>query len=320
MVSSTTSRGRRHVPTKILLDTDIGDDIDDAIALSLIIASPELELVGVTTVFGNTRPRARQVQTFLAAAGTRFAGIPVFAGAVGWTSARRDPRQHVANHVADVRPDYDRAALPEAELPPLSAKRGVDAIIDTLMAGDGDIVPVCIGPLTNLAMALAIEPKLYRRIPRLILMGGSLDADQGEHNLGCDPEATHLVLTAGFPIEILPCHVGGQAIWSDAELGRLEAMGNPLARHLAHTTRVFRKGGSRKPVPFDALAVCFLLMPELFTWRTGTVGVEVIDPSRYGRAGFTAGPGTGSPHRVAWSVDAARANAAILDRIEAFRP
>src|SRR5947208_592715 len=75
--------------TKIILDTDIGDDVDDALALALICASPELELVGVTTVFGNVRARGRQAQTLLQLAGGEFAGVPVAAGCAGTMASRQ---------------------------------------------------------------------------------------------------------------------------------------------------------------------------------------------------------------------------------------
>src|SRR5262245_53679777 len=129
--------------TRIILDTDIGDDVDDALALALLCACPELELVGVTTVFGNVVARARQALTILTTAGPQFARIPVAAGC-GASMASR-PMQNIKAYLEDQLPNQDATCLPESELPPLDSRHAVNFILDSVRSGDGDIVPITIG-------------------------------------------------------------------------------------------------------------------------------------------------------------------------------
>src|ERR1700742_5181230 len=104
---------------KIILDTDIGDDIDDALALGLILGCPEVELVGVTTVFSNVVARARQARSVLASAGKQFKSIPVCAGCGGSMASR--PLHNLKDYLEDRLPNQDPSCLPESELLPLDA-------------------------------------------------------------------------------------------------------------------------------------------------------------------------------------------------------
>lgn len=297
--------------TRIILDTDIGDDIDDALALALIVRSPELELLGVTTVFGNVAARARQARTVLAVAGVR--GIPVAAGC-GATMASRPMRDHTWKaYIEGTLPNQDATCLPESQLEPLDRRHGVDFLIETIMAGDGDIVPVTIGAMTNLAMALVKEPRIAAKIPRIVAMAAEFRRPQWEWNIRCDPEAAHIVFSSGIRIDVTPWWIGDVAQFTPADEQRLRAATSPLARNLSAAIDRWRGVGNGVPRLYDPMAVATMVRPDLCTWVEGTVAVELQGSDRsYSMTTMTNGAG---PHRVAWDVDRTRAMEFWLDRV-----
>lgn len=303
--------------TKIILDTDIGDDIDDALALGLICASPELELLGVTTVFGNTAARTRQALTELVIAGRP--DVPVATGC-GATMASR---KHTVNVAAlDWVPNQDSTCLPEAQLPKPDPRHGVDFLIDTIMAGAGDIIPVTIGGLTNMAMALVKEPRLIKRIPRIVTMAADIRVPMAEWNIRCDPEAAHLVFASGIPIDVTTWYIGANARFRADDIARLAACQQPLAQYLYRAISAWQEHhhhGGDMPMPslFDPLAVATMIKPDLCTWRTGTMQVELQGQATYGHTPFQQRDG--GPHRVAWDVDRDASITWYLDRICSYR-
>jgi len=166
---------------KIILDTDIGDDVDDAYALGMILNSPEIELLAITTVFGNTIARSRIARSILAVSGKK---IPVAAGCGSVISPRityqskplefegYPVQQPLYDYLNDVLPCQHNICLEEKDLPKPSELHGVDLIIETILHGNGDIIPVTIGSMTNLAMAIIKEPAIIMKIPRIVSMAG----------------------------------------------------------------------------------------------------------------------------------------------------
>lgn len=292
--------------TRILLDTDIGDDVDDALALALACASPEIELAAVTTVFGDVESRSALARTILVCAGESCAAVPVAAGCGASLASRplrgddsRVPPQHVAS-------------LPESLLPRQDPRHGVDLIVDTVMAGD--VVPVTIGALTNLAVALTMHRRLATKIPRVVAMAGELRSSMPEYNVRCDPEALAIVLGSGLPIDFTPYRIGMVAQLDGAEVDRLAASGRPLAVKLAECIEAWRQGDeSRLPRLFDPMAIAGIVDDDLFEWRRGVVRVELRGTATYGYTTFVE-DGSG-PHRVAWDCDRDRCAAFLLDRV-----
>jgi inosine-uridine nucleoside N-ribohydrolase len=290
--------------TKVILDTDIGDDVDDALALALICALPEVELLGVTTVFGNTALRARQAQTLLKTVGGDFVKVPVAAGCAGTMASRK-----VSNPVAD--PDHipgqHATTLPEDQLPQLETRHGVEFLIDTIMAEDGDVVPITIGAMTNLAVALVKQPKIAEKIPRIMAMAGEFTKPHFEWNILCDPEAAHVCFSSGIAIDVIPFEIGMIATLKLQEFEQMAASSRPIAKYLTATIGAWRTAWKRAdamPHLFDPMAVAAIVKPELFEWKTGTVSVELAGVNTYGVTTFKAGEG---PHRVAWKTDRAEA-------------
>jgi purine nucleosidase len=225
----------RESPRRIVLDTDIGTDVDDALALALALASPELELVAVTTVAGDTTLRARIAARLLGLAGRR--DVPVYAGSArslaspggfAWFG-------HEGRGILDATPDA------------IAAEPAVDALL-RLFRDDAALELVAVGPLTNVAMALERDPSFARRVARLTVMGGWLrGAVVGgnplppavDYNLCSDPVAAARVLSAGMPTRLVSADATVQVWLTDADVAGLEHAGSPLQRVLARAIRLW---------------------------------------------------------------------------------
>ncbi|MBI4976414.1 MAG: nucleoside hydrolase [Spirochaetes bacterium] len=307
-------------PIPVILDTDIGDDIDDAYALSLILRSPELKLLGVTTVFGNSIARARQAQTVLSLAGRD--DIPVAAGngavlstyQAAWPKPNRHegkPFSQPAYHlVADIRPSQDKTCLPADKLPALDKRHGVDFLIETIMAGDGDIIPIAIGAFTNIAMAIIKEPRLIMKLPRIVVMGGTFDRLYAEWNIRCDPAAAAIVAESGIPMVWTGLDVTTKCVFNDADLERLNTAASPIARNLSAATKAW---GGKYPTLHDPLAVETIFKPDIVSVKRGTV---TVSQNRDATNAFTTfKEDANGQHEICVSVQAREAIAIWLDRV-----
>ncbi len=190
--------------TPILLDTDIGTDIDDAFALALVLASPELELRGVTTVAGDTRKRAMMVCRFLTSTGRRHTAVAAGAG-------DQSPMPITSQHQYYYHPDvlFDRTSKPVKE-------DAVDLLHARLKAAPGKLTIIAAGPLTNLARLLEQKPECKPWIKQVVIVGGRFrdgaNPDAGparglgrvEVNFASDPKAASAVLRSGVPIVMVP--------------------------------------------------------------------------------------------------------------------
>ena len=208
----------------IILDTDIGTDVDDLLALSLVLTSPELELVGVTTVYGDVALRAHMVRRLLALRGVT--GIPLAMGASKPLLGKR--AIYWEGH------EGKGLLTPEEEAAPLPDEHAVDMIVRTVMARPGEITLAAIGPLTNIALAFLREPRLAQALAGLLIMGGSVGGARAlhlpwtEHNFRCDPEAAHVVLSAGAPTWIVPLDVTTQVRIRQADVERTSQPGRSV--------------------------------------------------------------------------------------------
>ena len=301
--------------TKLILDTDIGDDIDDALALGLICASPELELLGVTTVFGNVLARARQARTVLKVAGERFARIPVAAGC-GASMASR-PNHGTKAYLQDELPNQDSTCLPEDQLHPLDKRHAVNFLIDTLMAGSGDIIPIVIGAMTNLAAAMVMERRIIAKIPRIVAMAAEFKSPFAEWNIQCDPEAAHIVFGSGIPMDVITWDIGHTVMFDQSHVDRLNTSPRPVSQRLAAAIAAWQNAQSdpKKAMPslYDPMAIATMIQPELCTWRTGTVSVELAGTKTYGFTTFAEDKS--GKHRIAWDANREQSLEFYLGRI-----
>ncbi len=255
---------------KILLDCDPGHD--DAIALLLALASPEVELLGVTTVHGNQTLAKTTVNALKL---LEFAGrteVPVAAGAD--RPLRREP--FVAAYVHGDS-GMDGPSLPAPSIEPVE-QHAVDFIADTVLAADGPVTLVPTGPLTNIGLFLARHPEAAARLERIVLMGGAIGEGNvtpaAEFNIWCDPEAADRVFTSGLDVTMIGLDVTHRAIVNTAHAEQLRAAGRVgamVAELLDFYGRFHREtyGWDGSPI-HDAVALTHAFRPGIVeTVRTG---------------------------------------------------
>lgn len=218
---------------RIVLDTDMGSDVDDALCLALALASPEVELVAVTHVAGDTQLRARISRRLLDLAGR--SDVPVYAGCGAPLAGSGDRFVWFGIEGKGI---LDEPSGPDAE-------DAVGALVRLFEQHD-DLELVTVGPLTNIAAALARSPGLAARIARMTIMGGHLrDAAYGgrdlgpdvDYNLRSDPDASLAVLTAGVPIRLVPINVTLQTWLTREGLDRIAASDGALPSALVAAVR-----------------------------------------------------------------------------------
>jgi inosine-uridine nucleoside N-ribohydrolase len=291
-------------PQSVWLDTDIGDDTDDILALALICGSPELSLAGVSTVLGDTAARARLAQTFLQVRGGDARRIPVAAGCGHPLPGKITPHFWPNDSTPREWMAQRACAWPAKRLPRPSMHHGVDLLAAHLRKNPRTTIPIAIGPMTNLATLLLRAPELKSAIPRIVAMSGEFQRPQGEWNVQCDPLAAACVFESGLPVDIVPWTLGMQCTVSTRQLGQLFACASPTAQLLSRAIRLWQKAKSRPnhlehPHLFDPMAVSTLLNPDWFTWRRGRIRVSFA-PRTFAHTQFERDPR--GPHRIAWAV------------------
>lgn len=307
---------------KIILDTDIGDDVDDVLALGLVLSSPEFELSGVTTVFRNAFARTRQARTVLKIAGRE--DVPVSAGCGASISPHVDiPDPLPLKACLDgVLPNQDSTSLPDTRLPELNPAHGVDFIIDAIMQGEGDISIVTIGAMTNLAMALVKEPRIISKIPKIVAMAGFFEEQKAEWNIRCDPVAAEIVSRSGIPVDFIGLDVTLKVKLSEKHLEQLKSSKTPLARKISESITIWRSyvqsiEPDRKepilPVMHDPLAVATMIDSSIVEWRTGEVSVELNKDKIYGLTVFQEKDN--GLHRYAYKVNSEAMISLWMERI-----
>jgi purine nucleosidase len=240
----------------VILDTDIGDDIDDAFALALVLRSPEVQVLGITTDFGDTELRARLVDRYLTAIGR--SNIPVEAG-------KLTPHSNV----------FTQATYAEHE-PARKHGDGVQFLLDQIKAHPGQITLIAIGPFVNVGEAIKRDPQTFRKVKRVVVMGGSVyrgydaadsnhTAPQPEWNIARDPEGAMALLAVGVPVYMMPLD-STQIHLDEADRERLFAYGSPLTDQLTllyHQWVANNDSHGIAPTLFDPVAAAFAVRPDL---------------------------------------------------------
>ena len=266
-----------HDKKKIIIDTDPGQD--DAVAILLALASPELEILGITVVAGNvplglTEKNARKICELARRPETR-----VYAGA-----GRPLLRTLVTAEAVHGQTGLNGPALPEPTMA-LQEQHAVDFIIETLMREAPGTVTLCpLGPLTNIAMAMIREPRIVSRIAGIVLMGGGFfeggnTTPTAEFNIYVDPQAADLVLKSGVPIVMVPLDVTHKALTTGKRIEAFRALGSKVGIAVAEMLEFFERFDEQKygtdggPL-HDPCVIAYLLRPELFKGRLINVTVE----------------------------------------------
>ncbi len=309
---------------KIILDTDIGDDVDDALALGLILASKEFELLGVSTVFRNTQARAKQALTILKVAGAR--GIPVSAGCGASISPYVDYEPNpVYAYLNNELPNQYVTCLPESELPEMSRLHGVDLIIETILDNRGEVDILTIGAMTNLAMAMIKEPRIRSKIRKVVAMAGCFEERKAEWNIRCDPVAAEIVARSGIPVDFVGLDVTLKVELPEEYVDALGKIDNPLAEKLYESVGVWqayieKTDPDRKlpilPILHDPLAAITFIEPSVVDWRRGEVSVVLDREGSYGVTLFEEK--NEGPHRYAYKVDSDKVISLWFERIKNY--
>lgn len=243
-------------PQLVILDTDIGDDIDDAFALALLLRSPEVKLLGVTTAFGDTELRAILVDRYLAAVGRNE--IPVEAGV----------RTKVIS-------EFTQAAYAR-QAPERKHGDAVEFLLRQIREHPDEITLIAIGPLFNEQAAIERDPATFTKLKRVVLMGGSIyrgyDNVNGgdmnrppsaEWNIRCDPAGLRALLGSGVPVFMMPLD-STQIRVTPQELASVFANGSTLTDQLTLLYHEWTGIGAWKiPTLFDPVAAAYAIRPEL---------------------------------------------------------
>jgi purine nucleosidase len=268
-------------PQLVIIDTDIGDDIDDAFALALALKSPELKVLGVTTTFGNTEMRARLVDRYLKAVGRN--DIPVFAGPATKTDnamsqaayAKRDPEKKFGD--------------------------GAEFILRAAREHPGGVTLIGIGPLPTVEAAIKHDPAAFKKLKRVVIMGGSvyrgygLDAQgkpkpaEPEWNILNDPAGLKALLASGVPVFMMPLD-STQVRLDEEGREKIFAHGSPLTDQLTLLYHQWMGGSPNRsvtPTLFDPVAVTYTFHPDLCPAKPMHIDVDA--------KGMTI-PGQGSPN------------------------
>lgn len=270
---------------KIIIDTDPGQD--DAVAILTALASPELEVLGITAVAGNVPLPLTQKNARIVCELAGRPDIPVYAGCDAPLRRKLVTAEHVHG-----RTGLDGPSLPDPVMP-LQDRHAVDFIIDTLRAEPSGSVTLCpLGPLSNIATAFRRAPDIVSRVQEIVLMGGAYFevgniTPTAEFNIYVDPEAAAIVLGAGVPTVMMPLDVTHKALVTRPRNDAFRALGTPVGRAVAEMTDFFErfdkeKYGSAGAPLHDPCVIAYLLEPGLFSGRFVNVEVEVTSPLTLG--------------------------------------
>ncbi len=261
----------------IIIDTDPGQD--DALAILLALASPELNVLGIIGVAGNVPLHLTTRNIRVVCELANRPDMPVFAGADRPLKRALVTAEHVHGSSG-----LDGADLPEPMMK-LQSQHGVDFLVETVMNQPDKSVTVCmLGPLTNLALALQKEPLIASRIQELVLMGGGFFeggniTPAAEFNIFVDPDAAKIVLTSGIPIVMFPLDCTHQVLTSQRRIANFRALGTRIGAACAGWMEFFErfdedKYGTDGGPLHDPNVITYLLKPEIYGSRFINVEVE----------------------------------------------
>ncbi|HEV8680551.1 MAG TPA: nucleoside hydrolase, partial [Stellaceae bacterium] len=266
------------MPRPIIIDTDPG--IDDAVAILLALASPELDVRGLVAVAGNLplAATARNARRIVELAGR--SDIAVYAGC---------PRPLGRNRV-DAETAHGAGGLGDLILPapalPVRPEHGVAWLVDTLRRAEPHSITLCaLGPLTNIAAALVMAPEIAAAVAELVIMGGGSHGNvtpAAEFNIHADPHAAALVFDAGLPITMVPLDVTEQVRSTVERIAPIRTLATRCGEAAAGLLGPRRALGRPPMAMHDPCVIAYLLAPDLFGWREAHVAIETQSPLTIG--------------------------------------
>ena len=270
--------------TKIILDCDPGHD--DAVAIMLAAGSPKIELLGITTESGNQTIEKTSRNALKVLQWIGRGDIPVYMGCKG-------PMVREKMTAADIHGEtgLDGPAFPEITLK-LQEKHAVQYIVETLMASDEPITMVTTGPMTNLGMAIRMEPAIVEKIDKIVLMGGSYQngnvTPAAEFNIICDPEAAYVCFTCGRPVYMMGLDITRKVLCVPEVVERMKKIGNKasdlfvdLMAHFCRTQKeIFGFPGG--PL-HDPCTIVWLIAPDVIALKPMHTTIDISRGESYGR-------------------------------------
>ena len=246
-------------PRLVIIDTDIGDDVDDAFAVALALQSPELKILGITAAWGNTPLRAKLLARFLRETGRT--DIPVAMG--------------TEKYPAKGKSNFSQAEYAERG-PAWTFPAAVDFLLAQIRQHPGEITLIAIGPETNLGEAIDRDPDTFRELKRVVLMGGSIyrgydgfpyptgkPQPQPEWNILCDIPAAQKLFTSGIPLYVMPLD-SAQIKLQELERAKVFSTGTSITDALTVLYHQWSSHGNQiTPTLFDAVAVAYAIKPDL---------------------------------------------------------
>ena len=280
--------------TKVLLDTDIGTDVDDAVALAYLLSHPDCELLGITTVTGEVVKRASLASALCKAAGKE---VPIYPGEND--PMRGEQRQRVAQQAAALPRWPHQTKFPQGQ--------AVGFLAETIQSHPGEVTLLTVGPLTNIGLLFSAHPEVAELLAGLVIMGGNFDeagpeAGRIEWNVAGDPTASEIVYRT--PVHLhrsLGLNVTQRVMMSaDDVRAKFTA---PLLRPVLDMAEIWFAGFYPFITFHDPLAAATVFEPDLCSYQQGTVQLDITD--KPGETLWQPG-GPDAPHQVAMTVDVDR--------------
>jgi purine nucleosidase len=280
---------------KIILDCDPGHD--DAIAILLALSSPELEVLGITTVYGNvglefTSKNAR-IMVELAGKDTK-----VFAGA-----SRPLLRERISAEDVHGKSGLEGPTFIDPKLP-LEQQHAVQFIIDSILEHPNQVTLVPVGAFTNIALAMRTDPKIIPLIGEIVVMGGSTTlgntSPAAEFNIFCDPHAASIVFSSGVKLTMFGLNLTHQCLATPDRVAKFRALGTKVGTVTAELLEFFKRAYNKRygfagPALHDPCTIAYLIKPDLFTVQAMNVEVDVLPGLSFGRTVCDVWNVTGKP-------------------------
>jgi len=288
--------------TRLVIDTDIGTDVDDLWTLAMVPGLPTVELEAVTVVYGDTDLRARLASVALSTMGL---DVPVYRGLEQPMSGK-----------AVVWGGHEGEGVPGMNDASYASRDAVDVLIELAATDPGTLDVLAIGPLTNIATAIQRDPLFAPNVRRLFVMGGEFQAGWPEHNFACDVDATEIVMRSGAAVTIVPLDQTLRVAVDETDVDRIAAV-HPLGEVMADQSRRFWQWLSslRPGMPndrswaHDPLTLLALTHPHMFSFTPMTVAVEAD-----GRVRGT--PDASSSIDIVTDLDVSGAKSAFMDALK----
>ena len=255
----------------LIIDTDIGDDIDDAMALSFVLGRPELNLLGVPTVYRNTVQRARQAKLLLNLAGR--GDVPVYAGTGMPYKEKTAVTEPLCQYTEALEEECCNYENPEDGTEGTGA---VDFLIQMAQRYGKELSILSVGPMTNLAKAVEKAPEVMATVGECMIMGGCFSTEYAEWNILCDPEAAQIVLTSDMPVTCVGADITERCKLSKEEQDRiLQDNSTPLRAYLGEILQLWlTTSGRDAAVLHDPLAASALLEKNQLTYEKQDICVR----------------------------------------------